>query len=220
MCLWSIHFKSLRFDNFGDFEGNYGVKSKKISNLQDCILFQGSGRYPRPWIAAIEFSYPFTSLQVFCIAEEETEAEELKADVKKFLYDLRMQAEVIVVTMKSWEDQDNNLAGRENAMEAFSNARKRIADEMSKIDVAAVYSNYSEQQVSKDGQNYFAFYSVISTVMLDCSSFFIVNRAILKLNGTFHQELVPSDILSVVLYTISIILSTCGACSEVVFKSV
>ncbi|CAD6258201.1 unnamed protein product [Miscanthus lutarioriparius] len=32
-------------------------------------------------------------IQVFCIAEEGTEAEELKADVKKYLYDLRMQAE-------------------------------------------------------------------------------------------------------------------------------
>ena len=162
MCLWSIHLKSLGFNNFGDFEGNYGVKSTNISNLQNCILFQDTDRYPRTWIAAIEFSYPFISLQVFCIAEEETEAEELKADVKKFLYDLRMQAEVIVVTMKSWEDQDNNLAGRENAMEAFSNARKRIADEMNKIDVAAVYSNYSEQQVSKDGQNCFPFCSVMS----------------------------------------------------------
>ena len=146
-----------------------------MSNIQDCILYQDSGRYPRTWIAAIKFSYPFTSLQVFCIAEEETEAEELKADVKKFLYDLRMQAEVIVVTMKSWEDQDNNLAGRENAMEAFSNARKRIADEMNKIDVAAVYSNYSEQQVSKDGQDCFAFCSVISTVRLDLSRFFLLS---------------------------------------------
>jgi hypothetical protein len=70
---------------------------------------------------------------VFCIAEEETEADELKADVKKFLYDLRMQAEVIVVTMKSWEahQEDNQVVGhtgRDDAMESFSKARKRIAD--------------------------------------------------------------------------------------------
>jgi potassium/chloride transporter 4/5/6 len=69
---------------------------------------------------------------VFCIAEEDSEADELKTDVKKFLYDLRMQAEVIVVTMKSWEDhqEDAQLAGsneRDGAMESFSKARKRIA---------------------------------------------------------------------------------------------
>jgi len=69
---------------------------------------------------------------VFCIAEEDSEADELKTDVKKFLYDLRMQAEVIVVTMKSWEDhqEDAQIAesnGRDGAMESFSKARKRIA---------------------------------------------------------------------------------------------
>ncbi|KAK8658695.1 hypothetical protein V6N13_036896 [Hibiscus sabdariffa] len=32
-------------------------------------------------------------IQVFCIPEEDSDAEGLKADVKKFLYDLRMQAE-------------------------------------------------------------------------------------------------------------------------------
>lgn len=70
---------------------------------------------------------------MFCIAEEDTEADELKMDVKKFLYDLRMQADVIVVTMKSWEaHQEDNLAvgeiGRSDAMETFSKARKRIAE--------------------------------------------------------------------------------------------
>ena len=95
---------------------------------------------------------------MFCIAEEETEAEELKADVKKFLYDLRMQAEVIVVTMKSWEEaqQDSNVVGRDSAMEAFSKARKRISvrvDDMKQgVDgstkFGSDYSNFSEQQVS------------------------------------------------------------------------
>lgn len=50
--------------------------------------------------------------------------------MKKFLYDLRMQAEVIVVTMKSWEDHRHAAVeetGREDAMETFSKARKRIA---------------------------------------------------------------------------------------------
>ncbi|XP_024376501.1 cation-chloride cotransporter 1 [Physcomitrium patens] len=71
-------------------------------------------------------------IQVFCIAEEDSEADELKADVRKFLHDLRMQADVIIVTMKSWKDhqQDAQVAessGRDNAMESFSKARKRIS---------------------------------------------------------------------------------------------
>lgn len=69
---------------------------------------------------------------MFCIAEEDSEADELKADVRKFLHDLRMQADVIIVTMKSWKDhqQDAQVAessGRDNAMESFSKARKRIS---------------------------------------------------------------------------------------------
>lgn len=97
------------------------------------------------------------SSQVFCIAEEETEAEELKADVKKFLYDLRMQADVIVVTMKSWEDhRQENGVGRDGAMEAFSKARKRITvrvEEMKQVcgdsKFEADYSPFNEHQVSK-----------------------------------------------------------------------
>nr|XP_024365910.1 cation-chloride cotransporter 1-like isoform X2 [Physcomitrium patens] len=73
-------------------------------------------------------------IQVFCIAEKDSEAVELKTDVKKFLYDLRMQADVIVVTMKSWEDhredaQVAEIPGRDEAMENFSKARKRIAQQ-------------------------------------------------------------------------------------------
>ncbi|XP_024378755.1 cation-chloride cotransporter 1 [Physcomitrium patens] len=96
-------------------------------------------------------------IQVFCIAEEETEAEELKADVKKFLYDLRMQADVIVVTMKSWEDhRQENGVGRDGAMEAFSKARKRITvrvEEMKQVcgdsKFEADYSPFNEHQVNK-----------------------------------------------------------------------
>ena len=71
-------------------------------------------------------------MQVFCIAEEDTEAGELKTDVKKFLYDLRMEAEVIVLSMKAWQaHQEDSEASGENgridALEAFSKARKRIA---------------------------------------------------------------------------------------------
>ncbi|GAB4861980.1 Protein ccc1 [Ancistrocladus abbreviatus] len=45
-------------------------------------------------------SFESCKIQVFCIAEEDSDAEVLKADVKKFLYDLRMQAEVIVIIIK------------------------------------------------------------------------------------------------------------------------
>lgn len=105
---------------------------------------------------------------MFCISEEETEAEELKADVKKFLYDLRMQAEVIVVTMKSWEDhhQDNNIVARDGAMDAFSKARKRISvrvEEMKQgVDGSAKfeadYSSFNDQQVSKVVDIFLLFY--------------------------------------------------------------
>ncbi|CAM6097171.1 unnamed protein product [Calypogeia fissa] len=98
-------------------------------------------------------SFESCKIQVFCIAEEDTEAEELKADVKKFLYDLRMLAEVIVVTMKSWEahqiDQESTEPGGEDtAMESFSQARQRIADR-AKLHSSADSSSYNEQQVNK-----------------------------------------------------------------------
>ncbi|KAJ8627276.1 hypothetical protein MRB53_020583 [Persea americana] len=66
-------------------------------------------------------------IQVFCIAEEDVEAEELKADVKKFLYDLRLQAEVIVVTMKSWEAHVEGGPQQDDSLEAFTGAQRRIA---------------------------------------------------------------------------------------------
>ncbi|CAA6663105.1 unnamed protein product [Spirodela intermedia] len=72
-------------------------------------------------------SFESCKIQVFCIAEEDTEAEELKADVKKFLYDLRMQAEVIVVTMKSWEAHVDGAPQQDDSMEAFTSAQRRIA---------------------------------------------------------------------------------------------
>lgn len=77
-------------------------------------------------------------MQVFCIAEEDAEAGELKTDVKKFLYDLRMEAEVIVLSMSAWKaHQEANEAagekGRIDALEAFSKARKRIAQRESGV---------------------------------------------------------------------------------------
>lgn len=104
-------------------------------------------------------SFESCKIQVFCIAEEDTEAEELKADVKKFLYDLRMLAEVIVVTMKSWEahqeDSESTEPGREDAMEAFAQARKRIEARAEAQRVMARSQNisesvlYNEEKVNK-----------------------------------------------------------------------
>ncbi|XP_049382477.1 cation-chloride cotransporter 1-like isoform X1 [Solanum stenotomum] len=68
-------------------------------------------------------SFEGCKIQVFCIAEEDSDAEGLKADVKKFLYDLRMQAEVIVISMKSWEAEGE----QQESVEAFSAARQRVA---------------------------------------------------------------------------------------------
>ncbi|KAL2252106.1 UNVERIFIED_CONTAM: Cation-chloride cotransporter 1 [Sesamum indicum] len=75
-------------------------------------------------------SFESCKIQVFCIAEEDSDAEELKADVKKFLYDLRMQAEVIVISMKSWDGQSEQ---QDESVEAFNGARERIASYLSEM---------------------------------------------------------------------------------------
>jgi potassium/chloride transporter 4/5/6 len=75
-------------------------------------------------------------IQVFCIAEEDTDAEELKTDVKKFLYDLRMHAEVIVVTMKSWEShlESSSSGGQpDDSHEAYASAQRRISTYLSEM---------------------------------------------------------------------------------------
>ncbi|KAL3631580.1 Protein ccc1 [Castilleja foliolosa] len=72
-------------------------------------------------------SFESCKIQVFCIAEEDSDAEELKTDVKKFLYDLRMQAEVIVVSMKSWDAKAEQL---DESVEAFGGAQERISGYM------------------------------------------------------------------------------------------
>ncbi|KAL3692697.1 hypothetical protein R1sor_006348 [Riccia sorocarpa] len=104
-------------------------------------------------------SFESCKIQVFCIAEEDTEAEELKADVRKFLYDLRMLAEVIVVTMKSWEtnqeDAEATGGGKEDAMEAFEHARTRITARAEAQRATARSQNmtenapYDEEKVNK-----------------------------------------------------------------------
>ncbi|KAL6282723.1 hypothetical protein ACE6H2_013652 [Prunus campanulata] len=82
-------------------------------------------------------SFESCKIQVFCIAEEDTDAEGLKADVKKFLYDLRMHAEVIVVTMKSWDVQADSGSPQDESVDAFSGARQRIANYMADMKAAS-----------------------------------------------------------------------------------
>jgi potassium/chloride transporter 4/5/6 len=82
-------------------------------------------------------SFESCKIQVFCIAEEGTDAEMLKADVKKFLYDLRMQAEVIVITMKSWEAQAESGSQQDESLEAFTGAQHRIAEYLAEMKAAA-----------------------------------------------------------------------------------
>ncbi|CAA2980823.1 cation-chloride cotransporter 1 isoform X1 [Olea europaea subsp. europaea] len=73
-------------------------------------------------------SFESCKIQVFCIAEEDSDAEELKADVRKFLYDLRMQAEVIVISMKSW---DAKAEQQDESVDAFAGAQQRISSYLS-----------------------------------------------------------------------------------------
>ncbi|KAI3455942.1 hypothetical protein Pfo_012605 [Paulownia fortunei] len=75
-------------------------------------------------------SFESCKIQVFCIAEEDSDAEELKADVKKVLYDLRMQAEVIVVSKKSWDAQAEQ---QDESAEAFTGGQERIASYLAGI---------------------------------------------------------------------------------------
>lgn len=82
-------------------------------------------------------SFESCKIQVFCIAEEGTDAEALKADVKKFLYDLRMQAEVVVVTMKSWDAQVESGSQQDESLEAFTGAQHRIAEYLAEMKAAA-----------------------------------------------------------------------------------
>ncbi|KAG9158016.1 hypothetical protein Leryth_000181 [Lithospermum erythrorhizon] len=75
-------------------------------------------------------SFESCKIQVFCIAEEDADAAGLKADVKKFLYDLRMQAEVIVISMKSW---DGHAKQQDESVEAFTAAQRRVASYMAEM---------------------------------------------------------------------------------------
>lgn len=78
-------------------------------------------------------SFESCKIRVFCIAEEDSDAEELKADVKKFLYDLRMQAEVVVISMKSWDVQADSESKQDESVEAFAAAQRRIASYLTEM---------------------------------------------------------------------------------------
>lgn len=105
-------------------------------------------------------SFESCKIQVFCIAEEDSDAEVLKADVKKFLYDLRMQAEVIVISMKSWDDQTENGPQQDESLDAFIAAQHRIKNYLAEMKAEAQKSGtplmadgkpvvVNEQQVEK-----------------------------------------------------------------------
>ncbi|VAH25247.1 unnamed protein product [Triticum turgidum subsp. durum] len=110
------------------------VQTMGLGNLKPNIVVM---RYPEIWrngglmlllsqLLLTKDSFEDCKIQVFCIAEEDTEAEELKADVKKFLYDLRMRAEVIVVTMKSFEAHADGSSRIDDTQEAYRSAQNRI----------------------------------------------------------------------------------------------
>jgi solute carrier family 12 (potassium/chloride transporter), member 4/6 len=99
-------------------------------------------------------SFESCKIQVFCIAEEDTEAEELKSDVKKFFYDLRMlrmQAEVFVVTMSASQGQDDSveaLSATQRRITAYLAVMKEVAREGSLI-AYGIQVMVNEQQVDK-----------------------------------------------------------------------
>nr|GEW81098.1 cation-chloride cotransporter 1 isoform X1 [Tanacetum cinerariifolium] len=76
-------------------------------------------------------------IRVFCAAEEDSDAEELKTDVKKFLYDLRMQAEVIVISMKTWDHKDSASSPQDESVEAFAAAQGRIKNYLTEMQTKA-----------------------------------------------------------------------------------
>ncbi|VAI74884.1 unnamed protein product [Triticum turgidum subsp. durum] len=120
------------------------VQTMGLGNLKPNIVVV---RYPEIWrhgglmlllsqLLLTKATFESCKIQVFCIAEEDTDAEELKTDVKKFLYDLRMHAEVIVVTMKSWEshvESSSSGAQPDDSQEAYASAQRRISTYLSEM---------------------------------------------------------------------------------------
>ncbi|GAQ80413.1 cation-chloride co-transporter protein [Klebsormidium nitens] len=112
-------------------------------------------------------SFEACKIRVFCTAQEEGDAEQLKADVKKFLYDLRMEAEVIVLNYRAMDEEqaaaaisEEHAAERQTSADAVRQARKRIAARAAahKAEVQAgdsrrpmdgEYKNYDEEKTSQ-----------------------------------------------------------------------
>nr|GEV73630.1 cation-chloride cotransporter 1 [Tanacetum cinerariifolium] len=55
--------------------------------------------------------HKYCKIQVSVIAKEDSAAEKLKANVRKFHYDPQMQAEVVVISMRTWEHTCHNSGG-------------------------------------------------------------------------------------------------------------
>ncbi|VAI21229.1 unnamed protein product [Triticum turgidum subsp. durum] len=120
------------------------VQTMGLGNLKPNIVVV---RYPEIWrhgglmlllsqLLLTKATFESCKIQVFCIAEEDTDAAELKTDVKKFLYDLRMHAEVIVVTMKSWEshvESSSSGAQPDDSQEAYTSAQQRVSAYLSEM---------------------------------------------------------------------------------------
>ncbi|CAL0304875.1 unnamed protein product [Lupinus luteus] len=81
-------------------------------------------------------SFESCKIQVFCIADDDADAEVLKTDVRKFLYDLRMHAEVFVITMK-WDAQTDGGSPQDEALDALASAQQRIDDYLTGMKAAA-----------------------------------------------------------------------------------
>lgn len=90
-------------------------------------------------------SFESCKIHVFCIAEQDdSDAEELKSDVKKFLYDLRMQAEVIVITLKSW-----SVHGDDELLGIYKDSQARISKYLREIKDEKQFLGINENQVQK-----------------------------------------------------------------------
>jgi potassium/chloride transporter 4/5/6 len=66
------------------------------------------------------------SIRVFAVADNEHDQEELREDVQKFLYDLRMEATVRVLNARDSDVCCECNQQRSDIMSRFQRARKRI----------------------------------------------------------------------------------------------
>ncbi|KAL0300563.1 UNVERIFIED_CONTAM: Cation-chloride cotransporter 1 [Sesamum radiatum] len=125
--IWVMRYPEIwRQENLTEIPATFvGIINDCIVANKAVVIVKGLDEWPN------EYQRQYGTIDLFfCIAEEDSDAEELKADVKKFLYDLRMQAEVIVISMKSWDGQSEQ---QDESVEAFNGARERIATYLSEM---------------------------------------------------------------------------------------